>query len=188
MSRALALSILVGFLVFCIDYPVFAKSVIVEKNNIDSRKLKKTSRTILAGLGICPQNRNTRDAPEFYLNRANPFPKNFENLKAGETLYQEKAKPTACRLCHGYRGSGNGRLAMGLNPPPRNFSCAQIMESLPDGQLFWIIRNGSKGTAMPAHKNHLTDRQIWQLITYIRSFLSKSKQKPLGNVLNVFKK
>jgi mono/diheme cytochrome c family protein len=43
------------------------------------------------------------------------------------------------------------------------------MNDIPDGQLFWIIRNGSKGTAMPAFKD-LKDEQIWHLILYIRSF------------------
>jgi hypothetical protein len=58
MSRALTLSILVGFWIFWIDSPAFSKSVVAEKK-IDFGKLKKKSKTILAGLGICPQNRNT---------------------------------------------------------------------------------------------------------------------------------
>jgi mono/diheme cytochrome c family protein len=33
--------------------------------------------------------------------------------------------------------------------------------------LFWIIRYGSPGTAMPASGN-LTEQQIWQLVTYLR--------------------
>ena len=45
------------------------------------------------------------------------------------------------------------------------------MEDLPDGQLFWVIKNGSKGTAMPAHKFSLRDDQVWQLILFIRKFL-----------------
>ena len=48
------------------------------------------------------------------------------------------------------------------------------MKELPDGQLFWIIRNGSQGTAMPAFKN-LHDDQIWQLIHYLRHFSTEKK-------------
>ena len=51
------------------------------------------------------------------------------------------------------------------------------MSDLPDGQLFWIIQNGSPDTAMPpqtgssmpAYRN-LTDEEIWQLVRYIRNF------------------
>ena len=39
---------------------------------------------------------------------------------------------------------------------------------LPDGQLFWIIRNGSPGTAMPGY-GPLSDEQIWQLVLFVRS-------------------
>ena len=41
-------------------------------------------------------------------------------------------------------------------------------DSVPDGQLFWIIKNGSPGTGMPSFKNHLNDTQVWQLIHYVR--------------------
>ena len=105
-----------------------------------------------------------------YLKKINPIPYNSDDLSAGEDLYLKEAKPFACRLCHGFRGNGNGKLAQNMDPPPRNFTCEQIMSTLADGQLFWIIKNGSKGTKMPIHKNTLTDRQIWQLIHYIRQF------------------
>jgi len=44
------------------------------------------------------------------------------------------------------------------------------MKSLSDGQLFWIIKNGSKGTAMPAHKFTLSDKETWQVIHYLKRF------------------
>ncbi len=170
MARVLIWITLITCGDFIFDLQVYASSTIPEKRKSDFLELKSNAELVLVGLGICPQNRNTRKAPTSYLKKSNPIPQNEANLKAGEILYQEKAKPTPCRLCHGYRGGGNGRLSMGLDPPPRNFSCAQIMKSLPDGQLFWIIKKGSSGTAMPVHEHHLTDRQIWQLIRYIRNF------------------
>ncbi len=121
--------------------------------------------------GICPQNRNTKTAPGRYLDKTNPLAPTKENIERGKNLFIKDAKPTACKLCHGNRGNGNGNLARRMEPPPRNFTCAKVMNDLPDGQLFWIIQNGSKGTAMPAHKFSLNKEQIWQLILYIRSFL-----------------
>ncbi len=170
MTRVLIWLILIVFGELLFSFHGFSSSMNLEKSKSDLSYLKSKAKFIVAGLGICPQNRKTRQAPSSYLKKDNPVPQDEVNLKAGEILYQEKAKPTACRLCHGYRGIGNGRLSMRLDPPPRNFSCAQIMKSLPDGQLFWIIKKGSSGTDMPAHEHHLTDRQIWQLIRYIRNF------------------
>jgi len=120
--------------------------------------------------GICPQKRTTRTAPGSYIEKINPIPKNPETLSRGKQLYFQTAKPTACKMCHGIRGNGNGRLAPGLEPPPRNFSCDKTMKPLSDGQLFWIIQNGSKHTAMPAHKKHLTSSQIWELVHFIKAF------------------
>jgi hypothetical protein len=42
------------------------------------------------------------------------------------------------------------------------------MKNLPDGQLFWVIKNGSPGTGMMPFGN-LSDDEVWELIHYIRS-------------------
>jgi len=121
--------------------------------------------------GICPQPRNTPTAPDEYLSRVNPLEATESNLLAGQTLFHVDARPGPCRTCHGTSGNGLGITFHQLQPKPRNFTCYQTMQDLPDGQLFWIIRNGSPDTAMPAFVN-LDDDQIWQLILYLRS-LSK---------------
>ena len=126
---------------------------------------------IEAASGICPQNRKTKTAPGGYLRKTNPLLPTKENIQKGRNLFVKDTKPTACKLCHGIQGNGNGSLAKGMEPPPRNFTCTKVMKDLLDGQLFWVIRNGSKGTAMPAHKFSLSKEQIWQLILYIRRFL-----------------
>jgi mono/diheme cytochrome c family protein len=118
--------------------------------------------------GICPQNRKTSKAPSRYLKKKNPVSATSENLAKGERLFNQDAKPTACKLCHGARGNGDGSLARRMAPPPRNFTCTEVMKDLPAGQLFWIIQNGSRGTAMPAHKSTLKPEEIWQLILYIK--------------------
>lgn len=121
------------------------------------------------GKGICPQIRKTVQAPANIMSQKNPIEKNREVLYAGESLFQIEAQPTACKICHGVTGNGLGIMAQGLNPPPRNFTCRSTMESISDGQLFWIIRNGSPGTGMPAFKN-LKDREIWLIVHYLRKF------------------
>lgn len=119
--------------------------------------------------GVCPQKRNAPRAPSAFYKRANPLQATAENRQQGETLYQRTAKPFACKTCHGAQGDGRGDPDFESTPPARNFTCAAIMKTLPDGQLFWIIQNGSPGTSMPAHPN-LSETEIWQLVLYIRGF------------------
>lgn len=120
-------------------------------------------------LAECPQNRETPTAPKEFLAKQNPLPLNDEALKAGETIFQLSGKPITCKTCHGVKGDGIAESDFESTPPPRNFSCKATMGALPDGQLFWIIRNGSPNTSMFAFPS-LSDKQVWQLIHYIRQF------------------
>jgi mono/diheme cytochrome c family protein len=117
----------------------------------------------------CVQKRKTPQAPNNILKQTNPLETTTENIAAGEMLFIKGAKPLACAQCHGLRGKGDGTMARGMNPKPRDFSCQTMMKDIPDGQLFWIIKNGSKGTGMMGFKM-LKDDQIWQLVSYIRKF------------------
>ncbi len=119
----------------------------------------------------CPQSRKTQTAPPAFLNKKNPLRKEPRHIKKGKVLSHIKAKPIACKQCHGMLGNGQGAMSLHMNPKPRNFTCKLTMDAISDGQLFWIIKNGSKGTSMPSYK-HLSDNKVWQLVHYIRS-LSK---------------
>jgi mono/diheme cytochrome c family protein len=121
--------------------------------------------------GECPQQRSTDRAPEHIYNLKNPLEKSESAIKAGENLFLEKSGQAPCMKCHGGSGNGRGIMVSMFDPPPRNFICAKTVDSVPDGQLFWVIKNGSPGTDMPAF-DHLSDEQIWQLVHYIRK-LSK---------------
>ncbi len=124
--------------------------------------------------GMCPQQRATEMAPAFSASQSNPLDINEQNFEAGKDLYLKTVKPVACVECHGERGDGNGRMASMFEPAPRNFTCSEVVADLPDGQLFWIIKNGSIGTSMPAFHS-LSDEQIWQLTMYLRSFEIKTE-------------
>ncbi|MCH7623509.1 MAG: c-type cytochrome [Nitrospinae bacterium] len=119
------------------------------------------------GKGICPQPRVMAQAPDDIYHLKNPLLSTQQNQDAGESLYRVDSQPTACKICHGLTGNGFGMMAPGLNPPPRNFACAESMKEIPDGQLFWVIKNGSQGTGMPAYPE-LTEKQIWQLVLHLR--------------------
>lgn len=126
----------------------------------------------LVGAGDCPQVRKTPEAPEGARDRANPLKRTEENIQAGKKLF-ENAVPLACKLCHGDQGNGQGDPDFESSPTARNFTCAPTMKTLSDGQLFWIIRNGSPNTAMFGYSN-LSEEDVWRLVHYLRGF-SKSK-------------
>jgi mono/diheme cytochrome c family protein len=117
----------------------------------------------------CIQKRMTPKAPSSIYKQINPLEATPDNISAGKMLYQKGAKPLACFQCHGINGDGKGMMARGMKPEPRDFSCKAMMNSIPDGQLFWVIKNGSKGTGMMGFKS-LDDNQIWQVVNYIRQF------------------
>ena len=117
--------------------------------------------------GVCPQPRKTATAPEEYLKMTNPLPASSATVKAGKTLFLQTATPLACAQCHGEKGDGQGIMGAALIPPARNFLCGQTMKDLSDGQLFWIIKNGSRGTGMMAFPG-LSDKEVWQIIHYLR--------------------
>jgi len=116
--------------------------------------------------GKCPQPRKTKSAPA---NVAKIDKTGKADAAKGKLIFTKTAKPMACKMCHGDKGDGAGKLGAALKPKPRNFTCAETMKKVSPGQMFYIIKNGSKGTGMVAHKKTLKDAQIWDVVKYIRS-------------------
>lgn len=125
----------------------------------------------LSAPGQCPQLRSTSTAPPEVYSMKNPLPLAAATIAAGERLYRGKPGSVSCATCHGERGDGKGALASQFAPPPRNFACAPTCKDIPDGQLFWIVKNGSPGTAMSAAGTlgKFSDEEIWQLVAYLRT-------------------
>jgi len=96
---------------------------------------------------------------------------------AGQLIYEEMG----CPLCHGHQGGGDGFMAEGLTPKPRNFTDLKVMSRLSDMTMFQSIKNGIPETAMPAW--NLSDDQIFDVISYVKTFLADS-QITIGVCLN----
>jgi mono/diheme cytochrome c family protein len=122
-----------------------------------------------AQTGDCVQNRATAPAPAKIYQQINPLKPTRDTLRAGKKLYMGGAKPFGCYPCHGINGNSKGMTALKMTLKPRDFACKEMMKDIPDGQLFWVIKNGSEGTEMKAYKE-LKDEQVWQIVTYIRQF------------------
>lgn len=100
----------------------------------------------------------------------NPFRDQLEAIGKGKTLYFGKG---FCAACHGQDGKGLAsdvdRTAL-KGPLPRDFTDKQWQRTRTDGELLWILKNGSPGTDMaPFIPLVLTDEEAWQVLAYIRA-------------------
>ena len=98
----------------------------------------------------------------------NPFQPTPELLEKGKALFEGKA---FCKACHGADGRGLPKDLELKGPLPRNFTDKKWQAARTDGELFWILKNGSPGTDMaPFIPMVLTEEEAWQVLLYIRSF------------------
>jgi mono/diheme cytochrome c family protein len=96
-----------------------------------------------------------------------PLPDSADIVEKGKALYEGRG---TCVNCHGATGRGDGAAAMGLDPSPRNFHHHGFWRHRTEGEIFWVIKHGSPGTAMIGFDGQLTDEEIWAIIQYERSF------------------
>ena len=100
----------------------------------------------------------------------NPMPSTQENIAAGGKVFADH-----CSECHGDEGKGDGMMGEDLDPPPPNLTDAQWKHGDTDGEIFTVIRDGTKD-GMKKFGRKLTPDQIWQLVVFIRS-IGPSGQK-----------
>ena len=98
----------------------------------------------------------------------NPLEVTPENIEKGKALFQGKA---FCATCHGRDGRGLGDIAGLRGKLPRNFTDHTWQAARADGELFWILKNGSPGTDMASFiPLVLTEEEAWHVLLYVRSF------------------
>ncbi len=86
--------------------------------------------------------------------RPHPRPPRAKTSAAGRDAYG-----LYCASCHGSDAAGRR-----ARPSLRN----DRVRGETDGELYWILENGSKGHGMPAWRS-LGDPALWQLVQYIRA-------------------
>lgn len=92
----------------------------------------------------------------------NPEPKNDESIEAGKKLYQRH-----CASCHGPQGKGDGGMALS-GGTPSDLTDETWDYGSTDGEIFVSIRDGVSAD-MLAYKDKLNEKQIWQIVHYLRS-------------------
>jgi len=98
--------------------------------------------------------------------RLSTFRFNDETRKAGEKIYTIN-----CSSCHGIPGKNN---YLNLMPPPGDPATEKIQKNK-DGEIFYRVYTG-RGQ-MPSFRSVLSGNDIWNVISFIRSFNSNYKQE-----------
>jgi mono/diheme cytochrome c family protein len=91
-----------------------------------------------------------------------------QNQAEGRKLYS-----TYCASCHGDKGKGDGVAASSLPVKPKDHTDGATMNQLTDQFLADVISKGGgavgRSTFMPAWGGSLNEKQVRDLIAYIRS-------------------
>jgi cbb3-type cytochrome c oxidase subunit III len=99
----------------------------------------------------------------------NPVPSDTDSIDAGKKLYQRN-----CAGCHGPAGKGDGSMALS-GGTPSDLTDDTWDHGSTDGEIFVVIRDGVSSD-MQGYKDRLTEKQIWQVINFIRSIGPKPKE------------
>jgi mono/diheme cytochrome c family protein len=89
--------------------------------------------------------------------------KDSKAIAAGEKLYQKQL----CIVCHGKTGKGEGTKAgTALNNQ-------YFLNTVSDKDLYQNIKYGRDGTAMPSYGPRISDKDIKNLVAFIRNWQTK---------------
>lgn len=101
-----------------------------------------------------------------------PLPTSPAIIAEGKAIYEGKG---TCFTCHGLFGKGDGEAGKALSPSPRNLTNPKFHDCKTDGEMFWVIKNGSPGTGMipVVSTGIITEEEAWKIIMYERTFNGK---------------
>ena len=97
----------------------------------------------------------------------NPYPATPERIELGKQIFYGKG---LCVTCHSKNGKGVKR----PGHPPRDFTDKKWQEIRTDGEMMWVLRNGSPGTEMPVRVGKvINEEEGWSVIHFIRTLMDK---------------
>jgi cytochrome c oxidase cbb3-type subunit 3 len=107
-----------------------------------------------------------------------------ESQSRGRKLYKHY-----CAICHGEDGKGDGFNSASLAVGPRDFSNPEFLRQATDEGLVQAVANGGpavgKSVLMPPWGETLDDRQIDDVIAFLRKLAAQTKQRTEENATSV---
>ena len=97
-------------------------------------------------------------------NAPNPIPVNPGIMKESLAHFADH-----CATCHANDGSGQTPIGKNVYPKAPDLRLPHT-QSMSDGEIFWVIHNGIRFTAMPAwgEGDPAEDKDSWKLVHFIR--------------------
>jgi mono/diheme cytochrome c family protein len=84
-------------------------------------------------------------------------------IRAGAHAFLERG----CVNCHGGPGVSWAKFSEGLNPGPPDLK--DVVGRDEPAELFWIIKNGIRMTAMPSFgATGVSDQEIWSIVAFLK--------------------
>ena len=97
----------------------------------------------------------------------NPYPATPGRIELGKQIFYGKG---LCVTCHSKNGKGVKR----PGHPPRDFTDKKWQEIRTDGEMMWVLRNGSPGTEMPVRVGKvINEEEGWSVIHFIRTLMDE---------------
>ncbi len=97
----------------------------------------------------------------------NPLSPTPENLKAARTEYEAH-----CAACHALDGSGRNHFEADFYPPVAKLTGG--VQKLSDSELYFIVANGIRNTAMPAFAKAHSHDDMWRAVLWVRHLANLS--------------
>ena len=93
----------------------------------------------------------------------NPIEASADNIDEGKQAFD-----SYCMVCHGLDGQNTGVPFAATVSPPIPSLASESVQTYTDGQLKWIIKNGIYPSGMPPSNGDFSDREMWEMVLYIR--------------------
>jgi thiosulfate dehydrogenase len=95
-------------------------------------------------------------------------PKNAP-FQATPEIYNDAAHEYVehCAMCHGLPGKPMPDMASSMFPHPTPLWEGKGVTDDPPGETWWKIENGIRLSGMPSFKNHMDDKEKWQMALFL---------------------
>ena len=123
---------------------------------------------MLAACGFAHDGHGKKNAPESARALKSPLTTAQSKPELGKAAYEK-----SCAACHD--GDGSARSKATLKPAPTNL-VDHRMDSMKDGEIYWVITNGI-AKSMPPFRKQWSDLERWQIVQYVRWLRAQQKGK-----------